>query len=721
MSQLDRRSLLGTTATVICWSAMGRVLAQERPPAARVAPVTESLFGTEVTDRYRWMEAKDAEWKTYALAQANYTAKVLNKIPGRADLLAAIERDTGAVTLVSSIQIGGPYLFTEVRPAGGELSKLFVRNGVDGKDRLLIDPDRFAKAGSHAALDWWSASPDGYHVAFGVSPGGSEQSILHILVTSSGTYLPETIDRTADASPSWLPDGTAFFYNRLQPGVSPDSVDYEQKSAAWLHRLNSDPATDKKVMAQGLAPSVSVADIDFPGIAATPGSDLAIGSLVSGVQNELTVFASSLTAAAMGEPEWRKVCDPDAMVTGVAVIGENIYLQTHKNASRYRIVKATRSNPSFANAVEVVPQSASVIRSIVAARDGLYIQDLDAGLGGLRRLAEDGTITKIKLPFSGSVSALYADTLHDGAWFSLEGWVRPSVICYVDAGGNVTQTDIAPKPAIDVTPYASEEITASAHDGVAVPLSVVYRADTKRDGLAPLVLWAYGAYGITEDPGFAARWLPFLDQGGIFAVAHVRGGGELGEDWHLAGKKMTKPNTWRDMIACAEALTARHYTSKSKLAIMGGSAGGITVGRFMTERPDLAAVVIDAVGVSNPLRSEFSPNGPPNIPEFGTVKNEQGFKALYQMDAYQHVKEGVKYPSVLLTTGINDPRVEPWEPTKMTARLQAATASANPILLRIDTDAGHGIGSTRAQRDRETADTFAFVLWRTGDPRYQPK
>ena len=294
------------------------------------------------------------------------------------------------------------------------------------------------------------------------------------------------------------------------------------------------------------------------------------------------------------------------------------------------------------------------------------------------------------------------------------------MLCFAGADGTVVQTDIAPRPPIDISPYTSEETFAIAHDGAHVPLSIVYRKGLKRDGTAPLLLWAYGAYGITQDPSFIARWLPLLDQGGVFAMAHVRGGGELGEDWHLAGQKLTKPNTWRDMIACAETLIARHYTSSKKLAIIGGSAGGITVGRFLTERPDLAAVVVDAVGVSNPLRSEFSPNGPPNIPEFGSVTTAQGFKALYQMDSTQHVRKGVKYPSVLLTTGLNDPRVSSWEPTKMTAWLQASTASANPILLRIETDAGHGIGSTRSQRDRETGDEIAFILWRTGDPRFQP-
>ncbi len=726
---VDRRSLLGSAAaaTGVCmlpgWAPAQPSPAKGAlggPPVARVAPVTETLFGTPVVDRYRWMEAEGPEWTAYVQGQGAYARRVLSTIPGRDALATAVAGYTGQVVAVSGVQVGGEAIFTEVRPAGANTFKLYVREGMHGSDRLLIDPDTYAGAGSHASLDWWACSPDGGHVVFGTSPGGSENSTARILVTASGRILPETIDRTDDASPSWTPDGGGFFYNRLQPGVARDSVDKEKLSACWFHRLNTDPAHDVKVLAKGTDPAVPVADIDFPGVGATPGSDIAIGAIISGVQNEQALYAASLASAVAGAPRWRTICTPADKVTGAAVRGDDIYLVSHDGASRYKVLRTTANDPSVAHATTVIPESGSVVRGLVAAKDALYIQDLNAGLGGLRRLAPSGAVTTIAMPFAGSIQALYADTLHDGAWFLLQGWARPSVLCHVGADGVVVQTDIAPKPPIDVTPYTSEEVFATAKDGTRVPLSIVYRRGLKRDGSAPLLLNAYGSYGVTEDPAFIARWLPLLDLGGVFAVAHVRGGGELGEDWHLAGQKLTKPNTWRDMIACADYLIGERYTSRAKLAIIGGSAGGITVGRFLTERPDLAAVVISQVGVSNALRSEFSPNGPPNVPEFGTVTEAQGFKALAEMDAYQHVRDGTAYPSVMLTTGLNDPRVSSWEPTKMAARLQAANASRNPILLRIETDAGHGIGSTRAQRDRETADILAFMLWRTGDPRYQP-
>lgn len=718
MSALSRRALLASASALAAAPAFA---AYAGPPVAPVRPVTETLWGVKVTDRYRWMEAEGPEWQRYVRAEGAYTARVLAQIPGRAALEAAISKNSGEITAVLAVQTGGDMIFTELRPAGAALSKLFVRKGLGGPDRLLVDPVSFVAAGSHNALDWWQVSPDGRHVVFGVSPGGSEQSVMHFVVTDTGALLPETIDRTTDASPSWLPDGSGVFYNRLQD-VPPSSETYEEDSICWLHILGTDPATDKKILGKGLSPLVDVQDLDFPSVSATPGSSIVIGAVVPGVQNEIALYAASLASAVAGAPEWRKICDPADDVTGFAVLGEEIFLLSHKNASRFKILKTDAAQPGIAHAVQAVPQTGAVIRNIAAARDGIYILDLDAGLAGLRRLGPGGGIAHIGLPFSGAIDeeTFYADTLHDGAWFELEGWVHPELVCHATPAG-VTQTRLAPKPPIDVAPYTSEEVFVVARDGTRVPLSIVYRKGTRRDGKAPLLLEAYGAYGITLDPAFIARWLPFLDLGGVFAVAHVRGGGELGEDWHKAGQKLQKYHTWEDMIDCAEALIAAHWTSHQHLAIIGGSAGGITVGRFMTERPDLAAVVISEVGVSNPLREEFSPNGPPNIPEFGSVKTEQGFRGLYAMDAYQHVHDGVKYPSVLLTTGLNDPRVPSWDPTKMTARLQAATASSNPVLLRVDADAGHGYGSTRAQRDDQTADIMAFILWRTGDPRFQPK
>ena len=261
-------------------------------------------------------------------------------------------------------------------------------------------------------------------------------------------------------------------------------------------------------------------------------------------------------------------------------------------------------------------------------------------------------------------------------------------------------------------------VRVKSHDGVMVPLVILHRRGLKRDGANPTLLDGYGAYGNENtSPQFAPSLLAWLERGGVFALAGVRGGGEYGEEWHLAGKGATKPNTWKDFIACAEYLVAQKYTSPAHLSGIGGSAGGILIGNAIAERPELFAAVVDQVGVNNALRAETTANGVPNIPEFGSVKTEEGFRALLGMDAYTKIRDGVKYPAVLLTTGINDPRVEPWMSAKMAARLQAASTSGKPILLRVDYDAGHGMGSTKKQRNEEMADAFAFLFAQLGGPR----
>jgi prolyl oligopeptidase len=304
----------------------------------------------------------------------------------------------------------------------------------------------------------------------------------------------------------------------------------------------------------------------------------------------------------------------------------------------------------------------------------------------------------------------------------MSSWTKAyRVYSYDSKTKQLTDTKLRPPgPYDNPTGIESEEVKARATDGTLIPLSIIHQRGLKLDGSHPTLLIGYGAYGITLDPGFNVDALAWLERGGVMAIAHVRGGGEYGEDWHKAGMKLTKPNTWRDFIACAEYLIEKKYTSPTRLAGQGTSAGGITIGRAITERPDLFTAAISEVGVSNTLRAEFGPGGPPNIPEFGTVKEPEGFKALYEMDAYQHVKDGTRNPAVLVTTGMNDPRVEPWEPAKMAARLQAATTSSKPVLLRVEYEAGHGIGSTKAQFQELLTDEYAFLFWQLGLPAFQP-
>ncbi|HQW39516.1 MAG TPA: prolyl oligopeptidase family serine peptidase, partial [Usitatibacteraceae bacterium] len=328
----------------------------------------------------------------------------------------------------------------------------------------------------------------------------------------------------------------------------------------------------------------------------------------------------------------------------------------------------------------------------------------------------------VPMPFEGNIDIVDADGDMPGLVLTLGGWTRAAKH-YLLAGAGASATPLALAPAgryDEPAGIVSREVVVKSHDGVAVPVSIISRADIRLDGRSPAMLYGYGAYGIVEEPGWSPRLLAWLERGGVFAIAHVRGGGIFGDAWHRAGWKTTKHNTWKDGIAAAEWLVAQGYTAKDRLSIYGGSAGGIFVGRAITERPDLFASAVVGVGNTDSLRSETRANGAGNIPEYGTFTKEDEFRGLAAMSPYANVKAGTAYPAVLFEHGVNDIRVDVWMTLKTGSRLAAATSSGKPVLMRLEYDAGHGPGATRDQAQRRTADRWAFMLWQAGAEGFQP-
>ena len=697
------------------------------PPVATVRVVTDEYFGIKVADPYRYMEdLTNPEVTAWFKGQNDYTRAILGRIPGRATLLARIKTfDEGAPARITDLRrLPGDRYFYQKRLASEDVSKLYVRDGLQRGERLLVDPTKFATAGGpHYVISYYAPSFDGRYVAAGISAAGSEDAVLRVFDISNGKETGDVIDRAQFGSPTWMPDGRSFLYNRLQLLTSTSApTDRYLNSRAYLHVLGTSPDKDPMVFGAG-TPNVNIDPADIPFVATWPGVSYALGVIAHGVRNEITAYVAPLDSLNSATGPWKRFCDVDDDVTGFDAHGSDLYLLSHHGASRYKVLHTKLSDPQVASAELVVPPSEAVIQNIAAASDALYIQELDGGLGRLVQLPYSGAKPeKIQLPFDGSVGLSATDLRLPGTLIELTSWTRARKIYAYDASRkNVTDTQLQPVGKFDApADLESVEVKAKSYDGTLIPLSIVYRKGLKLDGSNPTLLEGYGAYGITLDPFFDPKYTAWFERGGIFAVAHIRGGGEYGEDWHLAGKLLTKPNTWRDFIACSEYLISQKYTSTSRLAIEGGSAGGITIGRSITERPDLFAVAIDAVPSSDVVREEFTPNGPPNVPEFGTVKEPDGFKALYAMSPYHHVTDGTKYPAVMVTTGWNDPRVVSWEPGKMAARLQAATSSGKPILLRVDYDAGHGIGSTKTQKQEELADEWSFAMWQFGLPEFQP-
>ena len=701
-------------------------MGQSALPQTPVRAVIDNYFGTKVVDPYRWLEnTSDPEVIAWMKAQNDYTRAVLARIPGRDDLLTRIKALDNAGNVVSSLQVwGGHYFYYKTEP-GSDNRKLFVRDTLSAPERLLVDPEKMTTAdGKHYSIDYYQPSLDGVYVAFGISLGGSEDSVLHVLQSTTGNVLPDRIDRAEFASPSWLPDGKSFFYTRAQKLApdAPPTAKY-QKLKVYRHTLGGDPEAEPLVFGFGANPTVNVDENDFTIVQFSPGApSFMIGLVIHGVKREADIYAVSFDANAGVKTAWKKIADQTDEIIGLDVHADEVYLLSHKNASRFKVLRTSLSAPDLAHASVVVPASEVVITGITAAGDALYVQDLDGGIGRLRRLPySNGNIQPISLPFDGAIQSLVTNPTESGAWLDLTSWTQSPLWYSLDAKTDkLTDTALVPPSPVDYSPIEAEEVKAKSADGTMIPLSIIHKRGIALDGSHPTWLTGYGAYGITLDPSFNPTLLAFLERGGICAIAHLRGGGEYGEDWHLAGQKLTKQHTIDDLIAGAEYLIEHKYTSPAHLAGEGTSAGGITIGGAITQHPELFGAALIRVGDSDSLRSETMASGPANIPEFGTVTEADGFKALFAMDAYQHVKANTPYPAVLLTTGVNDPRVAPWQAAKMTARLQASTSSGKPILLRVDYDAGHGIGSTKSQRDIELADELAFLFWQLGVTGYAP-
>lgn len=699
---------------------------QTKLPKTPIREVTDDYFGTKVSDPYRWLEnTSDPAVTSWMKAENDYTRESLGKIPGRNDLLERIKSLDNAGAVVYSLQVFGGHYFYLKTDAGSDNRRLCVRDSLGAPEHVLLDPEKLTTTeGKHFSIDYFQPSLDGKYVAYGISPGGSEESVLHVLETSTGKALPDVIDRAQFGQPTWLSDGRSFFISRTQKlGPDAPATAKYQKMRVYRHTLGSDPEKDPVVFGFGVNPRVKVLEDDFPVVAYSPAAPKVIlGLVIHGVKNEKDIYVTPFEDLPAAATPWKKVADDTDEVVNFDVHGDDLFLLSHKDASRYKVLRTSLARPDLEKASLAVPPSEVVVVAIAAAADGLYIQDLDGGIGRVRRLSyEGGRVESAKLPFEGAVQTLFANPTERGAWLELTSWTKSPLWYQLSEQGEPQDTHIVPPSSVDFSTIVSEEVKAKSADGTMVPLSIIHQRGMAIDGSHPTWLMGYGAYGITYDPAFHPTWLAFLERGGVFAVAHVRGGGEYGEDWHNGGRKLTKQHTIDDFLACAQYLIENKYTSTAKLAGEGTSAGGVTIGGAITQRPDLFAAALIRVGDSDSLRSELMASGPANIPEFGTVKEPDGFKGLYAMDAYQHVKADTPYPAVLLTTGVNDPRVAPWQAAKMAARLQASTTSGKPVLLRVDYDAGHGLGSTKSQRDDEFADEIAFLFWQFGVPQFQSR
>jgi prolyl oligopeptidase len=684
-------------------------------PETPQQPVQDRYHGVTVTDPYRWMEdMKSPAFQQWMKAQADFTAAGLKQLPGRERLRARLAQLADAGALTGGYAEAAGRVFFLKREPGKNQRALWLREGVDGAERPLLDPLAVpGQAGKHA-IDWYTPSPDGKFVALGLSAGGSENSVLRVLDVEKGQLLATAIAEAGLNEPgiAWLPDGSGFFLNR-----HPSDERYN-KSAVVFHDLKT--GTEKRVFGWGM-PGRTFDIADLPYLKLSKSSRFALIELLHGDARDKSYFVAPLAEVlkAGDKARWRQVIAPKDKVGAAFLDGDRLITLTQKDHPHRAIVARdliTRRAPQT-----LLAPSEQILMDMAKGEGELVVRSLDAGVSRLTRVPlKGGKVERLELPFDGTVREL--ESLGGGEWLTrLEGWTQPAQTLVLKPGAAARSVNLQPLPAIDVSGITSERVMVKSHDGVMVPLSIVSPKEAK--DARPTLLTGYGAYGITQEPGFRAARMAWLEQGGRFAVCHVRGGGELGEAWHQGAHILNKQNTISDFIACAQYLSDKGYTSPKLLAGTGGSAGGLTIGGAINQAPQLFAAAQHAVGISDLLRMELTPNGPPNIAEFGTVKNPAHFKAMFAISPYHNVKDGQAYPAVIVTTGANDPRVDSWMPAKFAARLQAATAktpNAKPVWMRVDYEAGHGMGSSVSSQLDELADVWSFFLWQFGHPGYQP-
>jgi len=689
-----------------------------QPPPPPVKPVTETLWGAPVTDNYRYMEALDPATIDWMKAQGAYTRTVLDDIKPLASLRERVHAFTGSFGFVQNYGEYGGRRFYEERTPGADTFDLVVQDAAGKRKIVDMAALRAQSGGAPMAINYALPSYDGTKVAVGISSGGSEAAKLFVYDAATGAVVAGPVDRADFGPTSWSLDSKTLYFIRLKK-LGPNDPGTEKYRDASLETwdLKSDPVA---IYGSTVGNGPTFGHDETPGLAIEPTVPVAVLASQNGVQNEVKVWTAPLADAPNpAAAHWTLLLDRDDGVTSMDARGDDLFLLSHKDAPTFKVLQLKAGAPLAAATTLVPVDPRRVIEGVHAAADALYVLAREGNYSELLRIPTGShEIEQVALPSKGHVSDVFTDPRVPGVTFALESWVMaPTMFHYDPAARAFADLRLGVRGDMDPERFVVSDLQAKGHDGVMVPYALVRPKGATGPGVT--VVEAYGSYGISNLADFSTRRSAMMREGINYVVCSVRGGGELGEAWRLGGKDANKPNTWKDIISCGEDLIARGVTTKGQLIIIGGSAGGITMGRAMTDRPDLFAGVIDLVPAANTLRAEFSPNGPDNIPEFGSIKTEAGFHNLLAMDSIQHVKPGVAYPAVMIATGLNDPRVSPWEPAKFAAALMAA-GDPNPVLLRVDEQNGHGIGQTRTQSDLLIADGIAFAMWRSGEPGWRP-
>ncbi len=684
-------------------------LAQPAPPVAKAGDTVDHVFGLTIPDPYRWMEGPNNQpFKDWLKAQGNAGRAKLDASPYMKKWQAKLNAASASVVSNGDQHRAGNRLFYQHLEAGKQ-GALHVRLE-DGSDKVLFDPNAVT-GGAHVSITGYSVSPDGHRVALNVDHGGAEITSIEVYDVDSGQKLADTIDHIwGEFQAQWI-GNDRFAYTQMAPATG--QTDPMTDMHVNLHVLGTDTAKDPVIIPAGAMPGVARTPNEFPLLYSDPSSSWSALQL-GGARAEGRMCVAPTADVVAGHAQFRCLVDYADEVTGFTILGNTAYLTSVKDAPNGRILALDLSKPgvTMADAKVVLSEDkGQVVTATAAAKDGLYVKRMHLGIDGFVRIAADGTVRPITLPFDGSAALVDTDTLRDGLVFSLQGWSRPkTVFAYDPTSQSLTDLKVGTSSPRDYSALVETETTqAKSLDGTMVPITIIKPKGYKPDPKTLAIVLAYGAYGITiSQPSFDPMSLEWVADGHLYVIAGIRGGGEKGDTWRLDGKGPNKHHSTEDFVAAADALGAMGYSDARHVALYSASAGGIIVGGAIDRFPTHFGAAISHAGMLNPTRLAADQNGANQYAEFGDPTTEEGFKSLYAMDAYDNLKPGVAYPAVMLDVGLNDNRVAPWNSGKYGARLLADNTGPNLILFRTDADAGH-FGTSLSQKAAEDADHFTFV------------
>jgi prolyl oligopeptidase len=682
------------------------------PPKAKVAPVEDTVQGHKIVDRYRYLEnPNDPDTKLYVEQELGYTRTILDPLPGRDKINARLSQLLEIGT-VGAPQMGGKYYFHTRREGNQNQPILYVREGLNGglndEDRALVDVNKLSTDGT-VALDWWFASEEGKYVAYGTSASGSEESTLHIIESATGKVLPDTIDRTRFASVAWIKDSSAFYYTRHpKKGEVPDGEEvYHVK--VFYHQIGSDPAKDPLIFGEGRKPQ------DIPSVTLSEDDRWLLIDVGEG-WTKTEMYLQDLKSK---NPPLEITTGKDFLY-GAEFFEGKLYITSNEDAPHYRVFVADATNAKRDNWKELIPQSDAVLQDASVTGGKLLAQYEHNATSELKLFGLDGKkLADIPLPAIGDVFSASGRYDRNEIFFGFQSFTVPPSIYRVDlTDGKSALWAKVDAPSIDPSAYDVQQVWYTSKDGTKVPMFVVNKKGIEKNGKNPTLLTGYGGFNISLKPTFNRSMYLWMEHGGIYAVANLRGGSEFGEDWHRAGMLEKKQNVFDDFIAAGEYLISQKYTDKDHLAIQGGSNGGLLMGAMITQRPDLFRAVVCAVPLLDMLRYQNFQIAKLWIPEYGSAEDAKQFEWLYAYSPYHHVKPGQEYPAILFMTGDTDTRVDPMHAKKMAALMQAeaknGASQQKPILLRIETKAGHGQGKPVTKQIEESTDMYSFLFWQLG-------